>query len=238
MNVSVIAGFPCSRARPKKSRTAPSYAPPDGKSRRRRPPLSLQIAQRAWGMKERFKRSRDDEPVGGRRRACRARSAATGAASRSSWPTSPTIPAAARRGNTTYLLRALKGAGAQQRALRRVQRRGGSRPGARAGRRRDLHRLVQHPGARTNSPCRSTARPRSSSCRDGQLCRPPRRADATSPSDMGPSALLDLGGIQLVVISAPLPLHGPAPVRELRPRHRRGPGRGGKQPRPFPRRVR
>ena len=90
LNVSVMAGFAYSDS-PKNGLTAVVTA--RNGNREAAADLSLDIAKRAWGMKERFKRG--DDGAGRRRRSSPPRSAATGAASRSSWPTSPTIPAAA-----------------------------------------------------------------------------------------------------------------------------------------------
>ena len=90
LNVSVMAGFAYSDS-PKNGLTAVVTA--RNGNREAAADLSLDIAQRAWGMKERFKRG--DDVAGRRGRSSPSRSAATGGASRSSWPTSPTIPAAA-----------------------------------------------------------------------------------------------------------------------------------------------
>ena len=91
MNVSVMAGFAYADS-PKNGLTAVVTAR-NGK-REAAAALSLDIAQRAWGMKERFKRGM--MALVRCRRSSPPRSAATAGASRSSWPTSPTIPAAAR----------------------------------------------------------------------------------------------------------------------------------------------
>ena len=70
-------------------------------------------------------------------------------------------PGGGGRGNTTYLLRALKGAGAQHVLFGVFNDAAVAAKAHRAGRRRHLHRLVQLRRSTRNSPCPSTAKPRS-----------------------------------------------------------------------------
>ena len=109
-------------------------------------------------------------------------------------------PGGGGRGNTTYLLRGAEERRRQGRDLRRVQRCGAGRQGARAGRRRDLHRLASTPRRHHEFSLPFDCEAKVVKLSDGKLCRPPRRA-ANVAADMGPSALLDLGGIQIVVIT-------------------------------------
>ena len=158
LNVSVMAGFAYSDS-PKNGLTAVVTA--RNANRQAAARSSLDIAKRAWDMKERFKRammSLGDAvqfavSVGRDRRR------------------KPIIladvadnPGGGGRGNTTYLLRALKGAGAQDvifgvfnDAAVAAEAHGWAK--ARSSPPRSTARNTR------NSPCRSTARPRSSSCR-------------------------------------------------------------------------
>ena len=230
LNVSVMAGFAYSDS-PKNGLTAVVTA--RNANRQAAARLSLDIAKRAWGMKERFKRammSLGDAvqfavSVGRDRRR------------------KPIIladvadnPGGGGRGNTTYLLRALKSAGAQHVLLRRVQRRGGGRQGTRAGRRRHLHRLVQLPGTPGILPA-LRQRGQGGQAVGRPLCRPPRCAEKRVVRH-GPVRSARPGRHPARGDQQPLPVHGSAAVRDVRARHRPGAGRRGQEPRPFPRRLR
>jgi len=136
-------------------------------------------------------------------------SAATGAASHHPADVADN-PGGGGRGNTTYLLRALKGARAQQCCF------GVFNDAAVAAK---AHELGEAP----SSPASSLAGAPGFSCR--RLRRPrwsavgwplmSRRGDEERSSDMALSALLDLAASQLVV-TPPLPCMDPRPVRDVR----------------------
>ncbi len=193
MNVSVMAGFAYSDS-PKNGLTAVVTA--RNGNAKAATKLSLKIAQRAWGMKERFKKGMvalsDAVQLAGSVGRDRRRK--------------PIIladvadnPGGGARGNTTYLMRALKMAGAQGVIL------GVFNDPALAA---EAHKLGE--GAIFNASFNTQEHHEFSlpfDCeakvvklsdgkyigRHGQL--------AGMSCDMGPSALLDLGGIQVVVIT-------------------------------------
>ena len=154
MNVSVMAGFAYSDS-PKNGLTAVVTA--RNANAKAAAQLSLDIAKRAWGMKERFKRAMMSladavqlaASVGRDRRR------------------KPIIladvadnPGGGGRGNTTYLLRALKGASVQHVIFGVFNDAAVAAKAHRAGRGRHLHRLVQFAGTSGILRCPSTARPR------------------------------------------------------------------------------
>jgi microcystin degradation protein MlrC len=193
MNVSVMAGFAYADS-PKNGLTAVVTAR-NGK-REAAAALSMDIAKRAWAMKERFKRgmmSLADAvqlavSVGRDRRR------------------KPIIladvadnPGGGGRGNTTYLLRALKLAGAKgviigvfnDAALAAESHKLGEGAIFTASFNREEHHEFSHPFDCGAKVLKLT---------DGKYVG--RRGQAKDVSyDMGPSALLDLGGIQIVVIT-------------------------------------
>jgi len=193
MNVSVMAGFAYSDS-PKNGLTAVVTAR-NGK-RDAAAGLSLDIAERAWAMKERFKRDMTSL----------ADAVELAAAIGRDWHRKPIIladvgdnPGGGGRGNTTYLLRALCEADVQGAIF------GVFNDAALAA---EAHRLGE--GARFTAsfnareshefslPFECAARVEKLS--DGQYVG--RRGVLRNVSaDMGPSALLDLGGVRVVVIS-------------------------------------
>lgn len=193
MNVSVMAGFAYSDS-PKNGLTAVVTAR-NGK-RAAAADLSLDIAKRAWAMKERFRKTM--MPLGDAvqlavnvgRDLARDPIALADVADN---------PGGGGRGNTTYLLRALKAAGAKDVIF------GVFNDSALAA---EAHRLGEgaHFTARFNTredhefsqPFECSARVEKLA--DGRYVG--RRGVLKNVSaDMGPSTLLDLGGICVVVIS-------------------------------------
>jgi microcystin degradation protein MlrC len=193
LNVSVMAGFAYSDS-PKNGLTAVVTA--RNANRQAAARLSLDIAKRAWGMKERFKRammSLGDAvqfavSVGRDRRR------------------KPIIladvadnPGGGGRGNTTYLLRALKGARAQHVLF------GVFNDAAVAAKAHELGEGAIFTASFNSQEHQEFSLPFDSEAKvvklsDGRYVG--RRGVLKNvSSDMGPSALLDLGGIQLVVIS-------------------------------------
>jgi microcystin degradation protein MlrC len=193
LNVSVMAGFAYSDS-PKNGLTAVVTA--RNGNRKAAADLSLDIAKRAWGMKERFKRAMMSladavqlaVSVGRDRRR------------------KPIIladvadnPGGGGRGNTTYLLRALKSARAQGVIL------GVFNDAALAAQAHELgegaifnasFNTKEHQEFSLPFDCEAKVVKLS----DGQYVG--RRGVLKNvSSDMGPSALLDLGGILVVVIS-------------------------------------
>jgi microcystin degradation protein MlrC len=193
LNVSVMAGFAYSDS-PKNGLTAVVTA--RNANRKAAAKLSLKIAKRAWDMKERFKRammSLGDAvqfavSVGRDRRR------------------KPIIladvadnPGGGGRGNTTYLLRALKGARAQHVLF------GVFNDAAVAAKAHELGEGAIFTASFNSQEHQEFSLPFDSEAKvvklsDGRYVG--RRGVLKNvSSDMGPSALLDLGGIQLVVIS-------------------------------------
>jgi microcystin degradation protein MlrC len=193
LNVSVMAGFAYSDS-PKNGLTAVVTA--RNGNRKAAADLALDIAKRAWGMKERFKRAMMSladavqlaVSVGRDRRR------------------KPIIladvadnPGGGGRGNTTYLLRALKSARAQGVIF------GVFNDAALAAKAHELgegaifnasFNTQEHQEFSLPFDCEAKVIKLS----DGQYVG--RRGVLKNvSSDMGPSALLDLGGIQVVVIS-------------------------------------
>lgn len=193
LNVSVMAGFAYSDS-PKNGLTAVVTA--RNGNRKAAADLSLDIAKRAWGMKERFKRammSLGDAvqlavSVGRDRRR------------------KPIIladvadnPGGGGRGNTTYLLRALKSAKAQGVFF------GVFNDAALAAKAHELGEGAIFTASFNTQEHQEFSLPfdceaKIAKLSDGQYVG--RRGVLRNVScDMGPSALLDLGGIQVVVIS-------------------------------------
>jgi microcystin degradation protein MlrC len=193
LNVSVMAGFAYSDS-PKNGLTAVVTA--RNANRQAAARLSLDIAKRAWAMKERFKRammSLGDAvqfavSVGRDRRR------------------KPIIladvadnPGGGGRGNTTYLLRALKGARAQHVLF------GVFNDATVAAKAHELGEGAIFTASFNSQEHQEFSLPFDSEAKvvklsDGRYVG--RRGVLKNvSSDMGPSALLDLGGIQLVVIS-------------------------------------
>lgn len=193
MNVSVMAGFAYSDS-PKNGLTAVVTA--RNANRRAAAGLALEIARRAWSMKERFKRAMTPladavqlaVSVGRDRRR------------------KPIIladvadnPGGGGRGNTTYLLRALKAAGAKEVIF------GVFNDAAVAARAHELGEGAYFTASFNSQEHQEFSLPFDCEVRvvklsDGRFVG--RRGVLRNvSSDMGPSALLDLGGIQLVVIS-------------------------------------
>lgn len=193
LNVSVMAGFAYSDS-PKNGLTAVVTA--RNGNRRAAALLSLDIAKRAWGMRQRFKRAMMSMAdavqlavsVGRDRRR------------------KPIIladvadnPGGGGRGNTTYLLRALKGARAQGVIF------GVFNDAALAARAHSLgegaifnasFNTEEHQEFSLPFDCEAKVVKLSDGAYVG------RRGVLKNVScDMGPSALLDLGGVQVVVIS-------------------------------------
>ena len=193
MNVSVMAGFAYADS-PKNGLTAVVTAR-NGK-RDAAASLSLDIAKRAWGMKERFKRDM----------MALADAVQMAASVGRDHRRKPIIladcadnPGGGARGNTTYLLRALKSAGANgvifgvfnDAALAaEAHRRGVGAKFTASFNTKESHEFS------LPYDCEATVVKLS----DGHYVG--RRGVLRNVSaDMGPSALLDLGGIQIVVIT-------------------------------------
>ncbi|MGE0579925.1 MAG: M81 family metallopeptidase [Reyranella sp.] len=193
LNVSVMAGFAYSDS-PKNGLTAVVTA--RNGNRKAAADLALDIATRAWGMKERFKRgmmSLADAvqlavSVGRDRRR------------------KPIIladvadnPGGGGRGNTTYLLRALKMAGAEHVIL------GVFNDAALAAKAHELGEGATFTASFNTEEHQEFSLPFDCEAKvvklsDGKYVG--RRGVLRNVSaDMGPSALLDLGGVQVVVIS-------------------------------------
>ena len=193
MNVSVMAGFAYSDS-PKNGLTAVVTA--RNGNRAAAAALSLDIAERAWAMRERFKRAMTSlgdavqlaVSVGRDRR--RKPIALADVADN---------PGGGGRGNTTYLLRALKAAGAQGVIF------GVFNDAAVAARAHELGEGATFTASFNSQEHQEFSLPFDCEARvvklsDGKYVG--RRGVLRNVSaDMGPSALLDLGGIQLVVIS-------------------------------------
>jgi microcystin degradation protein MlrC len=193
MNVSVMAGFAYSDS-PKNGLTAVVTA--RNANRDAAAALSLDIAQRAWATKERFKR--DMVPMAdavqlavsvGRDKRRKAIILADVADN----------PGGGGRGNTIYLLRALKAASAQQVIF------GVFNDAAVAARAHALGEGATFIASFNSQEEQEFSQPfdcevRVAKLSDGKYVG--RRGVLKNVScDMGPSALLDLGGILLVVIS-------------------------------------
>jgi microcystin degradation protein MlrC len=193
LNVSVMAGFAYSDS-PKNGLTAVVTA--RNANRQAAARLSLDIAKRAWGMKERFKRAMMSLGDGvqfavsvGRDRRRKPIILADVADN----------PGGGGRGNTTYLLRALKGARAQHVLF------GVFNDAAVAAKAHELGEGAIFTASFNSQEHQEFSLPFDSEAKvvklsDGRYVG--RRGVLKNvSSDMGPSALLDLGGIQLVVIS-------------------------------------
>ncbi|CAN5647770.1 M81 family metallopeptidase [soil metagenome] len=193
MNVSVMAGFAYADS-PKNGLTAVVTAR-NGK-REAAAALSLDIAQRAWGMKERFKRGMMalSDAV--------ALAVSVGRDRRRK----PIIladvadnPGGGARGNTTYLLRALKAAGARGVIF------GVFNDAALAAQAHQLGEGAEFTASFNTRETHEFSLPFDCEARvvrltDGRYVG--RRGVLRNvAADMGPSALLDLGGIQIVVIT-------------------------------------
>jgi microcystin degradation protein MlrC len=193
MNVSVMAGFAYSDS-PKNGLTAVVTA--RNANRRAAAKLALKIAKRGWDTRERFKRGMmslaDAVQLAGSVGRDRRRK--------------PIIladvgdnPGGGGRGNTTYLLRALKSAGAQQVIF------GVFNDAAVAAQAHQLGEGATFTASFNSQEHQEFSLPfdceaRIAKLSDGRFVG--RRGVLRNVSaDMGPSALLDLGGIQLVVIS-------------------------------------
>ncbi len=193
MNVSVMAGFAYADS-PKNGLTAVVTA--RNANRSAAAGLALDIARRGWESKERFKRAMMSladavqlaASVGRDRRR------------------KPIIladvadnPGGGGRGNTTYLLRALKGAGAQHVIV------GVFNDAALAARAHELGEGAIFTASFNTQEHQEFSLPFDSEARveklsDGKYVG--RRGVLRNvSSDMGPSAVLDLGGIKVVVIS-------------------------------------
>jgi microcystin degradation protein MlrC len=193
MNVSVMAGFAYSDS-PKNGLTAVVTA--RNANRRAAAKLALKIAKRGWDTRERFKRAMMSladavqlaASVGRDRRRKPIILADVG-----------DNPGGGGRGNTTYLLRALKSAGVQNVMF------GVFNDAVVAGKAHELgegatftasFNSQEHQEFSLPFDCEATVVKLS----DGRFVG--RRGVLKNVSaDMGPSALLDLGGIRLVVIS-------------------------------------
>ena len=193
MNVSVMAGFAYADS-PKNGLTAVVTAR-NGK-REAAAALSLDIAQRAWGMKERFKRGM--MALVGRRRARglgRPRPAA-----QADHPGRRRRQSRRRRARQHDLSPArAEGRRRARRDLRRVQRCRAGRPGPSAGRRRDFTASFNTKETHEFSlpfDCEAKVVKLTDGTYVGR-----RGVLRNVAADMGPSALLDLGGIQIVVIT-------------------------------------
>jgi len=193
MNVSVMAGFAYADS-PKNGLTAVVTAR-NGR-REAAAALSLDIAQRAWGMKERFKRGMmglsDAVALAGSVGRDRRRK--------------PIIladvadnPGGGARGNTTYLLRALKAAGARGVIF------GVFNDAALAAQAHQLGEGATFTASFNTKETHEFSLPFDCEATvvkltDGKYVG--RRGVLRNvAADMGPSALLDLGGIQIVVIT-------------------------------------
>jgi microcystin degradation protein MlrC len=193
LNVSVMAGFAYSDS-PKNGLTAVVTARNANKKAAAK--LSLKIAKRAWDMKVRFKRAMMSLGDGvqlavsvGRDRRRKPIVLADVADN----------PGGGGRGNTTYLLRALKSAGAQHVIF------GVFNDAAMAAKAHELGEGAVFTASFNSQEHQEFSLPFDSEAKvlklsDGKYVG--RRGVLKNvSSDMGPSALLDLGGIQLVVIS-------------------------------------
>jgi microcystin degradation protein MlrC len=193
MNVSVMAGFAYADS-PKNGLTAVVTAR-NGK-REAAAALSLDIAQRAWGMKERFKRGM---------MALSDAVALAGSVGRDRRRKSIILadvadnPGGGARGNTTYLLRALKAAGARGVIF------GVFNDAALAARAHQLGEGATFTASFNTQETHEFSLPFDCEAKvvkltDGTYVG--RRGVLRNvAADMGPSALLDLGGIQIVVIT-------------------------------------
>ena len=136
----------------------------------------------------------------------------------------------------------LSAAGAEERRraardLRRLQRRGARTPGAtnwaRARASRPAFNTEEHQEFSLPFDCEAKVVKLS----DGQYVG--RRGVLKEvSSDMGPCAPARSRRYPDRGDQPSLPVHGPAAVRDVRPRHRPGARRRGQEPRPFPRRLR
>jgi microcystin degradation protein MlrC len=193
MNVSVMAGFAYADS-PKNGLTAVVTAR-NGK-REAAAALSLDIATRAWGMKERFKRGMmalsdavQFAVSAGRDRRRKPIILADVADN----------PGGGARGNTTYLLRALKSANAQGVIF------GVFNDAALAARAHELGEGAEFTASFNTKEHHEFSLPFDCEAKvvrltDGKFVG--RRGVLRNvAADMGPSALLDLGGIQVVVIT-------------------------------------
>jgi microcystin degradation protein MlrC len=193
LNVSVMAGFAYSDS-PKNGLTAVVTA--RNGNRRAAAKLSLKIAQRAWDTKERFKRAMMSLGDAVQLAASVSRDRRR----------KPIIladvadnPGGGGRGNTTYLLRALKGARTQHVLF------GVFNDGAVAAKAHELGEGTIFTASFNSQEHQEFSLPFDSEAKvvklsDGRYVG--RRGVLKNvSSDMGPSALLDLGGVQLVVIS-------------------------------------
>lgn len=193
LNVSVMAGFAYSDS-PKNGLTAVVTA--RNGNRKAAAKLSLKIAQRAWDTKERFKRAMMSLGDAVQLAASVSRDRRR----------KPIIladvadnPGGGGRGNTTYLLRALKGARTQHVLF------GVFNDAAVAAKAHELGEGAIFTASFNSQEHQEFSLPFDSEAKivklsDGRYVG--RRGVLKNvSSDMGPSALLDLGGIQLVVIS-------------------------------------
>ena len=193
LNVSVMAGFAYSDS-PKNGLTAVVTA--RNGNAKAAAKLSLQIAQRAWDTKERFKRAMMSLGDAVQLAASVSRDRRR----------KPIIladvadnPGGGGRGNTTYLLRALKGARTQHVLF------GVFNDAAVAAKAHELGEGAIFTASFNSQEHQEFSLPFDSEAKvvklsDGRYVG--RRGVLKNvSSDMGPSALLDLGGIQLVVIS-------------------------------------
>ena len=193
LNVSVMAGFAYSDS-PKNGLTAVVTA--RNANRKAAAKLSLKIAQRAWDTKERFKRAMMSLGDAVQLAASVSRDRRR----------KPIIladvadnPGGGGRGNTTYLLRALKGARTQHVLF------GVFNDAAVAAKAHELGEGAIFTASFNSQEHQEFSLPFDSEAKvvklsDGRYVG--RRGVLKNvSSDMGPSALLDLGGIQLVVIS-------------------------------------
>jgi microcystin degradation protein MlrC len=193
LNVSVMAGFAYSDS-PKNGLTAVVTA--RNGNRKAAAKLSLMIAQRAWDTKERFKRAMMSLGDAVQLAASVSRDRRR----------KPIIladvadnPGGGGRGNTTYLLRALKGARTQHVLF------GVFNDAAVAAKAHELGEGAIFTASFNSQEHQEFSLPFDSEAKvvklsDGRYVG--RRGVLKNvSSDMGPSALLDLGGIQLVVIS-------------------------------------
>jgi hypothetical protein len=225
MNVSVMAGFAYSDS-PKNGLTAVVTARND--NAKAASALSLDIAKRAWGMKERFKKAM--MPLSDA-----VQLAASVGRDRRRHPIIladvADNPGGGARGNTTYLLRALKMAGVRgvifgvfnDAALAAEAHKRGEGAIFNASFNTQEHHEFSLP-----FDCEAKVR------RDGGYVSPPRRAEGCL-GDMGrpparPRRYPDRGHYPA------MPVHGPAPVRDVH-RYRPGARGGGQKPRSLPRRV-
>lgn len=193
MNVSVMAGFAYSDS-PKNGLTAVVTAR-NGR-RDAAAALSLELAERAWGMKQRFKKTMTslDEAV------------RLAVAAGRDWRLEPIVladvadnPGGGARGNTTFLLKALKDAGAIGVIF------GVFNDAALAAQAHKLGEGAVFTASFNTEESHEFSQPFECGAKvikltDGKYVG--RRGVLKDVSaDMGPSALLDLGGIQIVVIT-------------------------------------